>query len=545
MNLEYRLAMLKNIKIRTKLLLGFALVLLLGLLQGVLSVVQIDGVNRSAQGITVVTLPAIQQVGRVHYLTSDIRSALLRHVMESDGAKKKKIEDELKVLDDALDQNLHSLEAQMQTDAEKQSLESFKAEWKKVGYVRGQALDLSRSDENESAQAQINKGAKAFVALAEALTHLEAVNQEAVAQSSNSIQSAYSRAISSTVITVALMVFLGGLIAWLLSRSIARSIGSAARVVMAVASGKLDNAIPAAGGDELGQMFGALGSMQSYLVRTVAAVRQGAEVVSHASVEIAQGNLDLSNRTEHQAGSLEEASASMEDLGNNVRQTANNAHHANELAQQASKVADKGGADVMRVVSTMREIEISSRKIADIIGVIDGITFQTNILALNAAVEAARAGEHGRGFAVVANEVRTLASRSAAAAKEISALINESVTRVGQGTSLVTQAGATMTEVVEAIQKVTAVIGEINVASRDQALGVTQVGESVTQLDQVTQQNAALVEEMSAATSALKHQAEELVQAVAVFQLSDDAHKSHDSYGSLDTQGPAVLLALT
>ena len=516
--------MLKNIKIRTKLLLGFALVLLLGLLQGVLSVVQIDGVNGSAQSIVVGTLPAIEQVGRIHYLTSDIRSALLRHVMESDGAKKKKIEDELKILDTALDDSLHALEPQMQTDAEKQSLEAFKAEWKKVGFVRGQALELSRSDENETAQAQINKGAKAFVALADALTNLEAVNQTKVAASSNSIQSAYQRATSSTGVTVVLMVLLGGAIAWLLSRSIGRSIGSAAQVVMAVASGKLDNTIPPAGSDELGQMFGALSAMQNYLVQAVTAVRQCADVVSHASVEIAQGNLDLSNRTEHQASSLEEASASMEDLGGNVRQTANSANHANELAQQASQVADKGGSDVMRVVTTMKEIETSSRKIADIIGVIDGITFQTNILALNAAVEAARAGEHGRGFAVVANEVRTLASRSAEAAKEISALINESVTRVGQGTSLVSQAGQTMSEVVDAIQKVTSVIAEINVASRDQAAGVTQVSESVTQLDQVTQQNAALVEEMSAATSALKHQAEELVHAVAVFQLADDRH---------------------
>ena len=511
--------MQKNIKIRTKLLFGFAAILLLGLLQGGLSIVQINGVNYKAQVITDSSVPAIQQLGRIHYLTSDIRSALLRHVMESDSNKKKKIEDELQGLDAALADSLQGLQGQLHTDEAQQSFAAFQAEWKKVGFVRGQALELSRANENETAQAQINKGGKAFQALAEALKHMEEVSQASVSSDASSIQFAYTSAIRTTAITVLLMVLTGGLLAWRLSRSIGRSINTAAEIVRAVASGKLKNVIPPDQGDELGKMFAALQAMQGYLEHAVTAVRQCADVVSHASVEIAQGNLDLSDRTEHQAGSLEEVNASMEDLGANIRQTASHAGDANALAQRASEVADQGGADVLQVVATMREIEASSRRISDIIGVIDGITFQTNILALNAAVEAARAGEHGRGFAVVANEVRTLASRSSAAAKEISQLINDSVAQVGQGTNLVKQAGNTMTDVVGAIRNVTNVIGMIHVASRDQALGVTQVGESVAQLDQATQQNAALVEQMSAATSALKQQSHELVQAVAVFQL--------------------------
>ena len=237
-----------------------------------------------------------------------------------------------------------------------------------------------------------------------------------------------------------------------------------------------------------------------------------------ASAEIAEGNNDLSARTEQQASALEETAASMEQLGATVKQNADSASQANQLAMSASTVAVKGGEVVSQVVQTMKGINDSSRKISDIIQVIDGIAFQTNILALNAAVEAARAGEQGRGFAVVASEVRSLAGRSAEAAKEIKSLINASVERVEQGTTLVDEAGVTMTEVVDSIRRVTDIMGEISSASKEQALGVAQVGEAVTQMDQTTQQNAALVEEMAAASS-LKSQAQELVATVGAFKL--------------------------
>ncbi len=252
----------------------------------------------------------------------------------------------------------------------------------------------------------------------------------------------------------------------------------------------------------------------------VSAVRSSASSMDVACAEIASGNHDLSARTESQASALQQTAASMEQLGATVKQNADNAKQANQLAQSASTVAVKGGEVVTQVVDTMKGINDSSRKIADIISVIDGIAFQTNILALNAAVEAARAGEQGRGFAVVASEVRSLAGRSAEAAKEIKTLINDSVGRVAQGTALVDQAGATMTEVVASIRRVTDIMGEISAASSEQTTGVAQVGEAVTQIDQATQQNAALVEEMAAAASSLKSQAQDLVQAVSVFKMS-------------------------
>ena len=312
---------------------------------------------------------------------------------------------------------------------------------------------------------------------------------------------------------------LGG-IAFIISRSIREGIDNSVQVVDAVSHGDLTMAIHADGKDEVARLLQAMSRMQSGLSRVVSSVRQGSESVAIASAEIAQGNNDLSARTEQQASALEETAASMEQLGATVRQNADSARHANELAQSASTVAVQGGKVVGEVVDTMRGINESSRKIADIISVIDGIAFQTNILALNAAVEAARAGEHGRGFAVVATEVRSLAGRSAEAAKEIKNLINASVERVEHGTALADQAGATMTEVVASIQRVTDIMGGINAASNEQALGVAQVGEAVTQMDQGTQQNAALVEEMAAAASSLKVQAQDLVQVVSAFKLN-------------------------
>ena len=316
-------------------------------------------------------------------------------------------------------------------------------------------------------------------------------------------------------------------LASLLSRGITVPLRRAVEVSEAVAQGDLSQTISVDGKDEIAALMRALSDMQTNLSKVVTNVRQGSEGVSTASAEIASGNHDLSARTESQASALEETAASMEQLSATVKQNADSARQANQLAASASTVAVKGGEVVAQVVDTMKGINDASRKIADIISVIDGIAFQTNILALNAAVEAARAGEQGRGFAVVASEVRSLAGRSAEAAKEIKTLINTSVERVEQGTALVDQAGTTMTEVVSSIKRVTDLMGEISAASNEQAAGVSQVGEAVTQMDQVTQQNAALVEEMAAAASSLQSQAQDLVQLVAVFNLGGNS--SHHS----------------
>jgi methyl-accepting chemotaxis protein len=347
-------------------------------------------------------------------------------------------------------------------------------------------------------------------------------------------------AATTRTITVASVGF-GALLlvglAFLISRSITGQLGmelsEAMTAARQVADGDLTNA-QTSGSRSENSLAGALNSMLVMLVATVSSVRLGAEGVSTASAEIAQGNQDLSARTESQASALEQTAASMEQLSATVKQNAERAQQANQLAASASTVAVQGGDVVAQVVDTMRGINEASRKIADIISVIDGIAFQTNILALNAAVEAARAGEQGRGFAVVASEVRALAGRSADAAKEIKSLINASVAQVEQGSTLVDQAGSTMTEVVSSIKRVTDLMGEISAASNEQAAGVAQVGEAVTQMDQVTQQNAALVEQMAAAASSLKSQAQELVQVVAVFKLG-----GHDAPHSLRAT-PAV-----
>jgi methyl-accepting chemotaxis protein len=357
---------------------------------------------------------------------------------------------------------------------------------------------------------------KAYAGALEQLLVYQTRQARALAEASAS-QYANSRAllIGFGVATLAV----GAVLAWLLTRSIVRPLTQAVSLAEQVAAGELRGALAHDRSDEIGKLFDALSHMTARLADTVGRVRDGAVAIDSASREIANGNMDLSRRTEHQAGALEETASAMEELTSAVRQNSGNARQANQLAQSASEVAGKGGAVVSEVVRTMASINEYAHKISDITSVIDGIAFQTNILALNAAVEAARAGEQGRGFAVVAGEVRSLAYRSAEAAKEIKKLISDSAERVASGSQLAETAGATMTEIVASVQKVTAIIGDISAASAEQEYGIQQVNTAIGDMDDVTQQNAALVEEAAAAATAMQDQARELAELVGSFKL--------------------------
>ena len=354
------------------------------------------------------------------------------------------------------------------------------------------------------------------------MERFEALQRANIDASAKRIDAIYASSRDQILMLSAAGLAFCALFVWLLTRSITGPLGRAVRVAQTVAQGRLDSSIEARSRDETGQLLVALKEMNDNLAGLVLRVRGGTAVISSSSSEIAAGNIDLSSRTEEQASSLEETAASMEQLTATVRENADRATQANGLALAASEDAEEGGALVKRVVETMATIHDSSRRIAEITSVIDGIAFQTNILALNAAVEAARAGDQGRGFAVVAAEVRALAQRSAAAAKEINSLISESGRTIEAGNELVTRAGGAIAKVVESTQRVTTIMGDIAAGSQEQASGIAQINEAVSQMERVTQQNASLVEQAAAASQSMHEQANELAQAVAAFRVSDD-----------------------
>ncbi|WP_431273562.1 methyl-accepting chemotaxis protein [Variovorax ureilyticus] len=347
--------------------------------------------------------------------------------------------------------------------------------------------------------------------------------KEQIDKTATSIDELYRSGRNQVILLAAVALAVGSVLAWLLTRSIARPIDEALLIAEAVGSGDLSQEFESERGGDFGRLLRGMGEMEDMLTHVVGRIRTATDSIVVASRQIAAGNQDLSSRTEEQASSLEQTAASMEELTSTVKQNADNARQANQLAVSASDVATKGGKVVNEVVDTMASINASSRKIVDIIGVIDGIAFQTNILALNAAVEAARAGEQGKGFAVVAAEVRSLAQRSAAAAKEIKSLIDDSVGKVDMGSALVGEAGKTMDEIVGSVRRVTDIMGEITAASQEQTSGIEQINHAITQMDQVTQQNAALVEQAAAAAASLQEQAGGLSQVVGMFKLGDDA----------------------
>jgi len=423
------------------------------------------------------------------------------------------------------------IEPLLTTDEEKRLLSDITEQRKIYTAAREDILRAKNSGQAEEANRIIEQvfmpAAKKYQKLVQQLLEAQRGYLNHLA---NAVQDNYQSA-KSTILALSLAALVCGMIcAWLLSRSITRELGGepsyAADIARHIAAGDLATEIKIASSDH-SSLLNAMKHMRDSLADIVSQVRAGTETIASASNQIAAGNMDLSARTEAEASALEETAASMEELNATVRQNADNARQANQFAASASEVAAKGGAVVNEVVSTMHGINSSASKITEIIGVIDGIAFQTNILALNAAVEAARAGEQGRGFAVVATEVRNLAQRSAAAAKEIKVLIGDSLDQVQTGSKLVEQAGVTMRDIVNSVGQVAAIMQDITSASQEQSLGIAQVNQAITQMDDTTQQNSALVEEAATASVSLQDQAQNLAQMVSVFKLGDQKAQTH------------------
>ena len=513
-----------NMKVGVRLGLGFGVVLLL--LMGItfLGATRLSALNDGTHLIVEDRYPKVIEAYTIIGGVNQIARATRNMVILSDQEEVKKERSRVEAARTQIKEVFEKLEKITRTEKGKELLKAALDAREK--YVAGQVELIKLADGGNK------EGAKNFLMgkMREAQgVYLERVNAMIKYQSEN-LEKAGKEAVEAYHSGRNLMLGLAGLaillacgIAFWVTRSITRPLNEAVDVAQKVAAGDLTSAIEVKTKDEMGVLLQALKDMNESLKKIVGEVRSGTEAIGSGTKQIASGNADLSQRTEEQASSLEETASSMEELTSTVKQNAENARQANQLAVGASAVAVKGGTVVGQVVTTMSSINESSKKIVDIISVIDGIAFQTNILALNAAVEAARAGEQGRGFAVVASEVRNLAQRSAAAAKEIKALIGDSVDKVGAGTKLVDEAGKTMQEIVTSVKQVTDIMSEITAASQEQSAGIEQVNQAITQMDEVTQQNAALVEEAAAAAESLEEQAQNLEAAVAVFNVGKAA----------------------
>ena len=515
---------IKNLRVRTRLSLGFGIVCAFLMLIALEGLVSVNAVRAGLDNIASDKTPKVFASASIINQVDAIAIALRNMMLTDDAADRQRQVEVINKSREIIKKEVDYLSATVVSSEGKALLAQVLEQ--RIKYIDGQnaLIALILADMPDEAKKFLGAQLRPILgAYKNAILNFIELSKKQVHTAQTDAQAEHEQARSLLMGLSVIALGLAALVGWLIARSILGELGGepkeAADLARAVALGDFTRNTNITS-TNAASLMSSLVEMQKNLATVVSNVRTGAEGVATASAEIAQGNNDLSARTESQASALEETAASMEELSSTVKQNADSARQANQLAANASTVAIRGGEVVGQVVETMKGINESSRKISDIISVIDGIAFQTNILALNAAVEAARAGEQGRGFAVVASEVRSLAGRSAEAAKEIKILINTSVERVEQGTALVDEAGSTMSEVVASIRRVTDIMGEISAASNEQALGVSQIGEAVTNMDQVTQQNAALVEQMAAAASSLKSQAQELVQTVAVFKLN-------------------------
>jgi len=509
-----------HMKIGTRLGLGFGLLLLLVVVIGVVGILRLEHIHQANRHLVDDAI-AKQKTAQAWLMGASLNGTLaLALVKAGDDAAEQFFQQRMNAKVKENDALKQSLEDRIATDEETGLFAEVARLRKAYQAIRGDIIQLKTQDALGEANVQITaKLIPALDAYENGIRNVLRYYDQQAAAFDQSMTADYRLGRMTMVAGVLLAVLLGALIAWRLTVGITGPLREAVNVAESVAEGDLTAQRKPRVMDEAGMLLVALGRMQENLVKIVSQIRLGTDSITTASTEIASGNLDLSARTEEQASALTQTASSTEELTATVRQNAENSREAQQLAVCASTVVRKGGAVMAQVVNTMGEINTSSQKIVDIIGVIDGIAFQTNILALNAAVEAARAGEQGRGFAVVASEVRNLAQRSAAAAKEIKSLIDDSIEKVDAGSKLVVQAGTTMDEIVDGVTRVGDIMTEITAASQEQSDGIGQLNQAIIQMDQVTQQNAALVEEAAAAAQSLQDQAHSLAQAVSVFRI--------------------------
>jgi methyl-accepting chemotaxis protein len=513
--------MLQNITIKARLIFVIGLLSLLMVTTGIMGAIHLGRANDAMKSMYDDQLAGMMHMGEVSKWSLRSQFAVSKAVT-AEPAMVPKLIDSLEAGMKTYDKEWDSFMATDLTPEQRQLAKKFDDSYRKMeaGGFRPAIAAIRANDMSRATEILHGPMGQQLAMMIPEMNALVKENLEVSKRAFDQSQSTYQLVRNSFIVGILFGLLMAIVIGIWLVRSITRPLEAAVKIAHGVAAGDLTQRIEARSTDETGRLMQALGKMNDSLAKIVGDVRVGTEAITTASSEIAAGNLDLSSRTEQQASSLEETASSMEELTSTVRQNADNARQANQLAVTASEVAVKGGTVVGQVVDTMSSINESSRKIVDIISVIDGIAFQTNILALNAAVEAARAGEQGRGFAVVASEVRNLAQRSAAAAKEIKALIDDSVGKVDAGSKLVGEAGSTMNELVDSVKRVTDIMSEIMAASEEQSSGIEQVNQAIAQMDQVTQQNASLVEEAAAAAESMQDQSRKLTEVVGAFKLN-------------------------